>query len=216
VTNLTKWFVAVPFTLLVALVIPALVAGNPFWFGQHWTDTLYVIVSAGMWLVATAFVDLKRPRGSPDLANRLLPLGLILSVPLAVWDRTYWIASTLPVIVNLIGALISSVAVVLGVVSREYLGRSYSPRASHAGDALLVQDGPYRWIRHPLYLAALLWTVGWPLIIASLLGGLVPILIIVPAIRRRMIAEEDELLRVYGDEYAEYQKRTWRLLPCVY
>ena len=215
-TNLTKWFVAVPFTVFVAFVIPALVAGNPLWFRRHWTDTLYLALSAGMWLAATAFVDVKRPRGSPDLANRLLPLGLILSVPLAVWDRTYWLASSLPLIVNLIGALISSVAVVLGVVSREYLGRSYSPRASHASDALLVRDGPYRWIRHPLYLAALLWTVGWPLIIASLLGGLVPILIIVPAVRRRMIAEEDELLRVYGDEYAEYQERTWRLLPCVY
>lgn len=215
-TNLTKWFVAVPFTVFVAFVIPALVAGNPIWFCQHWTDTLYVIVSAGMWLVATAFVDVKRPRGSPDLANRLLPLGLILSVPLAVWDRTYWLASTLPVFVSVIGILISSLAVLLGVVSREYLGRSYSPRASHSSDAALVQDGPYRWIRHPLYLAAILWMVGWPLIIASLLGSLIPIIIVLPAIRRRMIAEEDELLRVYGDEYAEYQERTWRLLPCVY
>lgn len=215
-TNLTKWFVAVPFTVFVALVIPALAAGNLLWFRRHWTDTLYLALSAGMWLVATAFVDVKRPRGSPDLANRLLPLSLILSVPLAVWDRTYWLASTLPVFVSVIGILISSLAVLLGVVSREYLGRSYSPRASHSGDTALVQDGPYRWIRHPLYLAAILWMVGWPLIIASLLGSLIPIIIVLPTIRMRMIAEEEELLRVYGDEYAEYQERTWRLLPCVY
>jgi protein-S-isoprenylcysteine O-methyltransferase Ste14 len=216
VTNLSKWFVAVPFTLLVALVIPALVAGNLLWFCHHWTDTLYLVLSAGMWLVATGFVDVKRPRGSPDLANRLLPLGLILSVPVAVWDRTHWIAATLPLAVSVIGILIGSIAVVLGVASRATLGRSYSPRAGPSGQADLVQDGPYRWIRHPLYLAALLWIVGWPLIIASLPGILVPIPIMAPAIRKRMIAEEEELLGVYGDEYAEYQERTWRLLPCVY
>ena len=215
-TNLTKWFVAVPFTVFVAFVIPALVAGNLFWFCQHWTDALYLALSGGMWLVATAFVDVERPRGSPDLANRLIPFGLILSVPIAVRDRTYWIASTLPVIVNVLGILIGSVAVILGLVSRAYMGRSYSPRAGHSCDAALVQDGPYRWIRHPLYLAALLWIVGWPLIIASLFGILIPIIMIVPAIRKRMIAEEEELLRVYGDEYAEYQERTWRLLPGVY
>ena len=215
-TNLSKWLVAVPFTLLVAVVIPALVAGHLLWFCQSWTDTLYLILSAGMWLVATAFVDVKRPRGSPDLANRLLPLGLILSVPVAVWDRTHWIAATLPLTVSLIGILIGLTAIVLGVASRAALGRSYSPRAGPSGPAALIQDGPYRWIRHPLYLAALLWIVGWPLIIASFLGILVPIPIVVPAIRKRMIAEEGELLRVYGDEYAEYQERTWRLLPGVY
>ncbi len=215
-TNLTKWLVAVPFTLLVAFLIPAIVAGNLLWFCQHWTDTLYLALSAGMWLVATAFVDVERPRGSPDLANMLLPLGLILSVPIAVWDRTYWIASTLPIVVNVLGVLIGSVAIILGLISRVFLGRSYSPRVDHSSDAKLVEDGPYRWIRHPLYLAAILWIVGWPLIIASLLGVLIPILLIAPAIRKRMIAEEEELLRAYGEAYAEYQARTWRLLPYVY
>jgi protein-S-isoprenylcysteine O-methyltransferase Ste14 len=68
----------------------------------------------------------------------------------------------------------------------------------------------------PLYLAAVLWIVGWPLIIASLLGILISVLLMAPAIRKRMIAEEEELLQVYGDEYAKYQERTWRLLPPVY
>lgn len=215
-TNLTKWLVAVPFALVVALLIPALVAGNLLWFCRHWTDALYGILSAGMWLVATAFVDVKRPRGSRDLANRLLPLGLVLSVPLAVWDRTHWIAATLPFTVSLIGILIGLVAIVLGVATRAALGRSYSPRPGHSGRGALVQDGPYRWIRHPLYLAALLWIVGWPLIISSFLGSLIPLILIAPAIWKRIIAEEEELLRVYGDEYAQYLARTWRLLPWVY
>jgi hypothetical protein len=72
VTNLSKWFVAIPFTLLVAVVTPALVAGDLLWFCQRWTDTLYLVLSAGMWLVATAFVDVKCPahdRGGRGIAQ---------------------------------------------------------------------------------------------------------------------------------------------------
>ena len=215
-TNLTKWFVALPFTVVVTLVGPTIVACDPFWFIQKWSDTLFVILSAGMWLIATAFVDVDRPRGTPDLANKLIPLGLIISVPIAVWDRKYWIASTMPEMVRVIGVLISVLAVFLGLVSRRYLGRSYSPRISHASNGMLVQAGPYRLIRHPLYSAALLWIAGWPLIIASFLGMIITIFLVVPAIIKRMIAEEEELLRTYGDEYTNYQKNTWRLFPYIY
>lgn len=215
-SNFTKWIVALPFTMFATIVVPAIVAGNPFWFYQHWTDMLFVILSASMWLIATAFVDVDVPRGSPDLANLLIPLGLVLTVPIAVWDRTHWIASTMPGVVKVIGILISALAVFLGLVSRIYLGRSYSPRGSHDVDGMLVQDVPYRWIRHPLYSAALLWIVGWPLIMASFLGSTIAIILVVPAIRSRMIAEEDELLRAYGNEYANYQSITWRLFPYIY
>lgn len=214
--NFTKWIVTIPFTVFTTIVLPSIVVGNPFWFYQQWTDLLFVVLSAGMWLIATAFVDVDAPRGSPDLANLLIPLGLILTVPIAVWDRTHWIASTMPGVVKVIGILISALAVFFGVASRIYLGQSYSPRASHDFDGKLIQDGPYRWIRHPLYSAAILWIVGWPLIMASFLGSTIAIILIVPAIKGRIIAEEDELLQSYGDEYANYQKNSWRLFPFIY
>lgn len=215
-TNVTKWFVAIPFAALVSLVIPALIAGDPRWFLGHWTDTLYVSLSAGMWLIATAFVDLSRPRGSPDLANLLLPLGLILSVPITVWDRVFWTAATLPFIINLFGMLTGLAAAVLGIESRRYLGRAYSPRADHSDGSSLVRDGPYRWIRHPIYLAAILWVAGWPLTIASFLGSLSALAFVLPAIYRRVQAEEDDLARTYGDEYEQYRQTTWRLIPYLY
>lgn len=216
ITNITKWFFALPFAFFIALVVPGVVAGSPLWFSRQWADTLYVVLTGGMWLFAAAFVDASRSRGSPDLANRLIPLGLILTVPAAVWDRTHWIASKLPEIVSIVSVFFILLAVFVGLASRIYLGGSYAPRPGHSGEGKLVRDGPYRWIRHPMYAAALLWIVGWPLVIASFLGMAVAAVFVVPAIWNRMIAEENQLLRIYGDEYANYQKITWRLFPYIY
>jgi len=54
--------------------------------------------------------------------------------------------------VGIVGCLISLTAILLGLLSRRFLSRSYSPRASQVSGSILVKNGPYRWIRHPLYL----------------------------------------------------------------
>lgn len=215
-TNTTKWIFALLFTLVVSIIIPGLIAGNLVWFVGDWTDFVYVSCTFGMWLIATAFVDVDRPRGRPDLANRLLPAGLILSVPIAVWDRLRGFAPLLPASIELAGVLIGLAAITIGVSSRLHLGRSYTPRPGHGVDADLVETGLYRWIRHPLYLAAILWVVGWPLMIASILGALSALLFTMPAILLRIRIEERELLRIYGDRYVNYRSRTWRLIPYIY
>jgi protein-S-isoprenylcysteine O-methyltransferase Ste14 len=215
-TNRTKWLVALPFVLLIAFVVPGLVAGEWLWFLASWQDTLYVLLTAAMWSAATGFVDVERPRGAPDLANRLIPLGLVLSVPVAVFDRVHGIASTLPAAVSLVGLLISLVATALGLAARRYLGESYSPRGHIQAGQRLVREGPFRWIRHPMYLAAMLWAIGWPLLLASVFASLTTLAFLLPAIRVRMNEEEAELLRIYGQAYVSYVQRTWRLIPYVY
>jgi protein-S-isoprenylcysteine O-methyltransferase Ste14 len=216
VTNQTKWFIAVPFSLIVSIAIPALISGEILWFIGRWAEMLYVFLTFSMWVIATAFVDLDQSRSTPDLANRLVPIGLILSVPISVWDRTNWIASSLPNFVGFFGAIISILAIFIGLISRQSLGRSYSPRPSHPSGSFLIQGGPYQWIRHPLYLAALLWVFGWPLIISSFLGVIIGLCFVLPAIYKRMVFEEADLYRIYGEEYAEYQAKTWRLVPYIY
>jgi protein-S-isoprenylcysteine O-methyltransferase Ste14 len=198
------------------MVIPALVTGRFLWFTDSWIEIMYVIYSGGMWLIATAFVDLRRPRGNPDFANKLMPIGLILSVPISVWDHVYWIASQLPFYINLLGVVLGIIAICLGILSRGSLGRAYSPRPIHTGHSELVQKGLYRLIRHPMYLAAILWAIGWPLLIASLIGSFMTLFFILPSILIRIRTEERELVRVYGEEYEEYRNKTWRLIPGIY
>lgn len=169
-----------------------------------------------MWLVATAFVDAARPRGERDLANLLLPLALILVVPLAAYDYTHLTASTMPRAVTVIGFLFSALAIFLGIAARFYLGHSYSPSPFPSGGDLVVQVGPYRWIRHPLYAATLLWIIGWPLIVGSFLSAATALVLVIPALSKRIRIEEAEMVRQFGATYERYRSNTWRLLPYVY
>lgn len=215
-TNKSKWLIAVPFALLISVGIPGLIAGKLLWFTPRWNRLAYVAFTGGMWLAATAFVDVRRPRGDPDLANRLIPIGLILSVPLSVWDHLFGFAAELNSSIGFGGLTLSLAAILLGMASRSTLGQAYSPRAGHAGPSELIRRGPYRWIRHPMYLAAILWSLGWPLLIASPLGSALSLIFLLPSIHLRIQSEERVLEKSFGPEFEEYKGKTWRLIPYVY
>jgi len=215
-TNRSKWIIAVPFSLIVALVIPAIAVRDVLWWARTPAAALFACLSFGMWVAATGFVDVQRPRGEPDIANRLIALALILAVPIAAYDHARWLAASMPAWVGVIGIVISMMAIVLGMVTRAHLGRSYAPSPFRRTKDMLVESGPYRWIRHPLYAAALLWVIGWPLIMASVLAAAIALILVIPAILKRIQTEEAELLRQYGEQYEAYRGRTWRLIPFVY
>ena len=80
-------------------------------------------------------------------------------------------------------------------------------------DALQIA-GPYRWVRHPLYLGWLLAVFGAAhmtadrLVFASITTGY--LCVAIPW-------EERSLLRIFGEPYAQYQRVVrWRIVPYVY
>jgi len=80
----------------------------------------------------------------------------------------------------------------------------------------LVTTGPYRWVRHPIYSAALLFFAAlaavsdnWLLAICFI-GGLVVLY------ATRIPREEKMLAEKFGDRYRRYSKRTARLLPWIW
>ena len=76
----------------------------------------------------------------------------------------------------------------------------------------VITTGPYRIVRHPGYVGAILWGISTPLIIGSAYG-LIPagITVILLIIRTSL---EDKLLRNELNGYVEYTKRVrYRLLP---
>jgi protein-S-isoprenylcysteine O-methyltransferase Ste14 len=92
------------------------------------------------------------------------------------------------------------------------IGNSISPTSATRQQHQLVTNGPYRWVRHPLY------TVGASMFIAFgmtadnwFIAALGVLAFIGMAIRTPK--EEANLIEKFGDEYREYMKRTGRFLP---
>lgn len=215
-TNRTKWLIAIPFTVLVGFVVPAIAAGRFLWFLGNWGDTAFVTLTAGMWLAATAFVDVSRSRERGDRPRLLLTVGLILCVPVAVFDGKRGLGDILPEGIRIVGLVLCAVAAFVGLSARFHLGRFYVPQPSIEKDHELITDGPYRWIRHPMYAAALLWCLGWPLLVRSVAGTALAVGSALPALVTRMDMEEQMLLEALGEEYEAYQRRSRRLIPFLY
>lgn len=79
----------------------------------------------------------------------------------------------------------------------------------------LVTSGPYRWVRHPLYLVGtcLFFSVG---LMAANAFILLWTLVSLIAVRFVVVPrEESALVEKFGDEYTAYQTRTGALLPAL-
>lgn len=83
-----------------------------------------------------------------------------------------------------------------------------------AGHILCV-DGPYRLVRHPIYLAIDLWALGSLLAFPSAATWVGAVLAFVGSDLRAR-AEERLLADVFGDRYRSYASRVRRLIPGVY
>jgi protein-S-isoprenylcysteine O-methyltransferase Ste14 len=83
-------------------------------------------------------------------------------------------------------------------------------RGKHSAVSLVTDRGPYRWIRHPLYLSSILMIWSNPdLTLDRLLFNLVFTIWVLIAI----LLEERGLLAAYGDSYRTYQSKVPMLIP---
>jgi len=92
--------------------------------------------------------------------------------------------------------------------------RMFSISPDPAAHRTLVCSGPYRWIRHPMYVAILLAAApslaGWPGIVGLVLMAALAIVLVL-----KLTLEERLLERRFPD-YPAYRRSTWRLCPFVY
>jgi protein-S-isoprenylcysteine O-methyltransferase Ste14 len=113
----------------------------------------------------------------------------------------------------LTGCLLAVAGAALVRRSRMELGRAWSlvPIAEEATG--LVTTGPYRLVRHPIYLGLSMLAMGEALAFASWPGFLVLVAGVVPTFVWRAAAEEKLLTGTFGDRYALYRKQTKMMIP---
>ena len=77
----------------------------------------------------------------------------------------------------------------------------------------LITQGVYRRIRHPMYLALALYSLGQALVIPNWVAGPSTLITFAILFALRVHAEERMMFERFGAEYAAYSARTSRLIP---
>ena len=103
---------------------------------------------------------------------------------------------------------------VLAFIAALNLGRNFTPLPKPKDDAVFIQTGLYRFVRHPIYFGVIVLALGWGLIQQStLVWTYVLILAIFFDIKSR---KEEQWLQAKFSAYADYQKRVRKLIPWIY
>lgn len=80
----------------------------------------------------------------------------------------------------------------------------------------LVTQGIYRHVRHPMYLALLLYSSGQALVLPNWVAGPSYLVAIVFLFALRVSPEERMMLEEFGKDYEAYMARAKRLIPGVW
>ena len=76
----------------------------------------------------------------------------------------------------------------------------------------IVTDGPYRWVRHPLYVVGTVFWIALSLVLSNGAILLMSLVIFVLIVRRTRI-EEEKLMEAFGQRYGAYRTTTGRFMP---
>ena len=124
-----------------------------------------------------------------------------------------WAAFTLPNWLRWSGAFITLGSLLLLWWVQWALDVQFDTTLHTQADHKLIQHGPYRWVRHPMYTALFLMGLGWFLLTANWFVGIPLMVGVFLVVLSRVKNEEAVLIELFGDEYLEYMKGTGRFVP---
>lgn len=137
---------------------------------------------------------------------------LLLFIPVPGLNRRYLPASALNAP---IGLAVQAAAGLLAAWARNHLGRNWSAAVRIAEGHQLIQSGPYRLVRHPIYSAMFGMFIGTA-VVSGRLHALLGVALLAFAYRRKIGLEEQRLAETFGAAFQNYRRATWALVPWLF
>jgi protein-S-isoprenylcysteine O-methyltransferase Ste14 len=131
---------------------------------------------------------------------------ILASSRIGLWVFPAWL--------RVLGGVLLVIGGIAGTLGIFALGRNLSPFPKPIEGGSLVTNGVYGIVRHPIYTGLILGTLGWGLLMSSVLGVILAVVLFL-FFDRKSRHEEAWLLETYPG-YAEYRDRVKKLLPGIY
>jgi protein-S-isoprenylcysteine O-methyltransferase Ste14 len=187
---------------------------------------VFAIVMVCWFVFAGAFIfrqrpkaaaDQKRDRGSiPGVVLQGLSYAVIWSIHRPLF--TPIVSASKPVEIALsfvaIGSAVGSVVIVMSAVKT--LGKEWSVTARLVEGHKLATEGPYRFVRHPIYTGMLGMLLATGLAISRWQALVLAIITFFIGTAIRIRSEERLLLEAFGAEFDAYKGRVSALVPGLY
>ena len=191
--------------MLLALCVASKIGAS---LSDPWPSLLSSFCLASFYMLLALLIMTRSPAKAQ--ADGLLPRVAAFVGTYLPWSITFF-GQTDQALPNLLSTACVLTGMIMMLVTIRHLGGSFSlvPQARS-----VVQTGPYRWIKHPLYFSEQIAILG------VVLQYLTPVTVIVFVLHIgvqvcRILYEED-LLRRNCPEYSSYEATRWRLIPYVW
>ena len=213
---------------LAVIAVILCLAGDDWLWPQAWTyigEVTVMSLAISGWL-AFNDPDLLRSRLTSPMKKGQRPFDRILVIVISLvfvgWialmgldaRRFQW--TSVPLWGQIVGAALIAACMVL--TWETFRANSFAApqvRIQAERAQTVISTGPYRYVRHPMYLGALLFFIGSPLVLGSL-WGLAGSAVLTLGMAVRAVGEE-QVLRAGLPGYEDYMKATpWRIIPGIW
>ncbi|MFK4291310.1 protein-S-isoprenylcysteine O-methyltransferase Ste14 [Bacillus sp. RC240] len=141
-------------------------------------------------------------------------IGVVFALMLTIPEIMYFITVNKINSLLFLGVIIGLIGVWIRFSSMKILGRFYSRNVGMQGGHKLIQNGLYKYVRHPGYLGSFLTFLGFA--ISSFIAIIINIILFFLVYSYRIKIEERILITLFGEQYKQYQSKTWRIIPFLY
>jgi protein-S-isoprenylcysteine O-methyltransferase Ste14 len=144
-------------------------------------------------LLVAAYFLLLNPNGLPHpFDRRLFPCT----------DTVAWVC-----------AMSCLAGLIFCVWARATLGRNWSGRVTLKENHELIERGPYRIVRHPIYTGLLVMYLATAILLGRMGALIFGVPLVFASFWIKLRDEEEIMLKQFPDQYAAYQQRTARIIP---
>lgn len=150
-------------------------------------------------------------RGEWYVAIQVVLIGLVFFGPRTLPGLRPWSARVIRVLTGVTLMFTGSCLLLAGLVR---LGPNLTPLPYPKERATLVQTGPYRVVRHPMYSGGIMLAYGWALAVSGWLT-LVFATVLLIFLDIKSEREEQWLIDKFPG-YTGYQKRVRKIIPLIY
>ena len=190
------------------------------WFGKA------IILASSIVMVIIRAPHGRRSRGVKVVRSGrgALEIVLLTFAWLAFFAPLVWVAApvfafadySLRPLSLLAGAVCLAVGLWLFARAHADLGTNWSITLEVREEHQLVTHGIYRAVRHPMYSALLLYSIGQALVIPNWIAGPSYGVAMTLLFAFRLGPEERMMLEAFGKDYEAYLERTKRLVPGIW